>query len=58
MTAGYGAAANVPMGIKHWILLRVDGLFKNRGETTEVMGKLEKLPFFDGLLDPFTVATY
>lgn len=57
-TAGYGAAANVPMGIKHWILVRVDSLFKNRGETTEVMGKLEKLPFFDGLLDPFTVVTY
>lgn len=54
-TAGYGAAVDVPQGIKHWILLRVDGLFKNRGETTEVQGKLEKLPFADGLLDPYRV---
>ena len=57
-TAGYGAAADVPAGIKHWMLMRVDGLFKNRGETTEVMGKLEKLPFVDGLLDPFIVAIH
>lgn len=56
--AGYGAAANVPPGIKNWILLRVDGLFRNRGETTEVLGKLEKMPFADGLLDPFRVAVY
>lgn len=55
-TAGYGAAADVPTGIKHWILLRVDSLFKNRGETTEVQGKLEHLPFADGLLDPYRVS--
>lgn len=57
-TAGYGAAVDVPAGIKHWMLMRVDGLFRNRGEITEIMGKLEKLPFVDGLLDPFTVAIH
>ena len=57
-TAGYGAAVDVPPGIKHWMLVRLDGLFRNRGETTEVQGRLEKMPYVDGLLDPYTVATY
>lgn len=53
--AGYGSAASAPEGLKSWIKLRVDSLYSHRGETAVVKGKLERLPFIDGLLDPYRV---
>ena len=54
--AGYGAAANVPEGIKSWIKLRVGSLYAHREEVALLArGKIEPLPFIDGLLDPFKV---
>lgn len=54
-TAGYGDTADtVPEGIRHWILLRVATLYERREEVAEVTrGKIEALPFVDGLLDPY-----
>ena len=55
--AGYGTAAEVPQGIKSWILLRVGSLYAHREEVAVVSrGRLEALPFVDGLLDPYKVA--
>ena len=54
--AGYGAASNVPEGIKSWIKLRVGSLYAHREEVALLArGKIEPLPFIDGLLDPFKV---
>lgn len=53
--AGYGPAASAPEGLKSWIKLRVDSLYSHRGETAVIKGKLERLPFIDGLLDPYRV---
>jgi uncharacterized phiE125 gp8 family phage protein len=56
--AGYGAASAVPEGIKSWIKLRVGSLYAHREEVALLSrGKIEPLPFIDGLLDPFKVAT-
>lgn len=58
-TCGYGAAAAVPQGIKNWLLLRIGSLYENRQEVAVMQrGKLEPLPFVDGLLDPFRVIIY
>ncbi len=55
--AGYGAAVAVPEGIKSWIKLRVGSLYAHREEVAIVSrGRLETLPFIDGLLDPYKVA--
>lgn len=56
-TAGYGdTAAAIPEGIKHWILLRTGTLYENREEVAVInKGKVEPLPFIDGLLDPYRV---
>lgn len=55
-TAGYGGASNVPEGIKHWILLRLTTLYENREEVAVMnRGKVDPLPFVDGLLDPYRV---
>lgn len=55
--AGYGTAADVPQGIKRWILLRVGSLYQNREEMAALArGSLEPLPFIDGLLDPYRMA--
>lgn len=56
-TAGYGAAASdVPEGIRHWILMRLGTLYENREEVAILgRGKVEPLPFVDGLLDPYKV---
>lgn len=54
-TAGYGSlAAAVPAGIKQWIMLRVNTLYENR-EAVAILprGRLEALPYVDGLLDPY-----
>ncbi len=55
--AGYGAAAAVPEGLKSWIKLRVGSLYAHREEVAVVSrGRVELLPFIDGLLDPYKVA--
>ena len=55
--AGYGSAAQVPEGIKSWIKLRVGSLYAHREEVAVVSrGRLEALPFIEGLLDPYKVA--
>lgn len=56
-TAGYGDnAADVPEGIRHWILMMVGTCYENR-EMVAILsrGKVEQLPFVDGLLDPYRV---
>ncbi len=56
--AGYGSAANVPEGIKTWIKLRVGSLYQNREEVAAMgRGKIDLLPFIDGLLDPYRMVT-
>ena len=56
--AGYGAAASVPEGLKSWIKLRVGSLYAHREEVALLArGKIEPLPFIDGLLDPYKVVT-
>lgn len=54
---GLHTLGEVPMGIKSWMLVRIDSLFMHRGEQAVVMGKLEPLPYIDSLLDPFRVIT-
>jgi hypothetical protein len=54
--AGYGAATAVPEGIKCWVKLRVGSLYAYREEVALLArGKIEPLPFIDGLLDPYKV---
>ena len=56
-TAGYGASASaVPDGIRHWMLMRVATLYVNREEVAILgRGKVDPLPYVDGLLDPYRV---
>lgn len=55
--AGFGAATAVPEGIKSWIKMRVGSLYAHREEVALMnRGKIEALPFVDGLLDPYKVA--
>ena len=55
--AGYGDATRVPEGIKSWIKLRVGSLYAHREEVAVVSrGRVELLPFIDGLLDSYKVA--
>ena len=54
--AGYGTPDQVPEGIKSWIKLRVGSLYAHREEVAAMArGKIEPLPFIDGLLDPYKV---
>ncbi|HEY3432544.1 MAG TPA: head-tail connector protein [Rhodocyclaceae bacterium] len=55
-TAGYGAATDVPQGIKNWMLLRIGALYENREELI-VAPKVTvaELPYVDRLLDPWRV---
>ena len=54
--AGFGAATAVPEGLKSWIKLRVGSLYAHREEVALMSrGKIEPLPFIDGLLDPYKV---
>ena len=52
---GYGDnATDVPAGLRHWLLMRVGTLYENREEVAILgRGKVEALPFIDGLLDPY-----
>lgn len=55
--AGYGDATAVPQAFKHWMLMRIRGLWEFRSESMEVLrGKLESPAFIDGLLDRYLVA--
>ncbi len=51
--AGYGAASDVPHGIKSWILLTVGTLYKNRESLTETQNYAFGGRFYDSLLDPY-----
>ncbi|NBT83235.1 MAG: hypothetical protein EBT56_16920, partial [Betaproteobacteria bacterium] len=54
--AGYGAASSVPEGLKSWIKLRVGSLYGHREEMSVLSrGRIDPLPFVDGLLDGFKV---
>ncbi|ACC76147.1 phage head-tail connector protein [Paraburkholderia phymatum] len=56
---GSGASfiGTVPEGLRHWILLRVGSLYENREEVAILnRGKVEELPFVDGLLDPYRIS--
>ena len=47
----------VPEGIRNWILIRVGSLYENREEVAILnRGKVEELPFIDGLLDPYRIS--
>jgi len=52
-TAGYGAAADVPQDIKHWMLLTIATLYAQREAI--VIGTIGEIPrqFHDGLLDGY-----
>lgn len=55
--AGYGVAGAVPEGIKSWIKLRVGSLYAHREEMSVLTrGRIDPLPFVDGLLDGFKVS--
>ena len=55
--AGYGSASSVPEGIKSWIKLRVGSLYGHREEMAVLSrGRIDPLPFVDGLLDGFKVS--
>ena len=54
--AGYGAAPDVPEGIKSWIKLRLGSLYTHREEMAVLSrGRIDPLPFVQGLLDPYRV---
>ena len=56
--AGYGNPADVPEGLKSWMLLRIGSLYQNREEVAAMArGKIDPLPFIDGLLDPYRMVT-
>lgn len=58
-TAGYGAAVDVPAGIKSWILLRVGALYENREEVSVATRvTVQELPYVDTLLDPYRIMGY
>jgi uncharacterized phiE125 gp8 family phage protein len=58
-SAGYGSDATaVPDGIKQWMLLRIGSLYEFRAEVVaERSIKVDPMPFFDGLLDPYRVVS-
>jgi uncharacterized phiE125 gp8 family phage protein len=54
--AGYGEPAEVPEGIKSWFKLRVGSMYAHREEVASLTrGRIDPLPFIDGLLDPYRV---
>lgn len=56
--AGYGTPDQVPEGIKSWMKLRIGSLYRHREEVAAMSrGRIDALPFVDGLLDPYKVVT-
>lgn len=56
MGTGRNYIGVVPDGIRSWMLLRIGSLYESREEAALLnKGKLELLPWVDGLLDPFIV---
>lgn len=54
---GSNFIGTVPEGLRNWILLRTGSLYENREEVAILnRGKVEELPFVDGLLDPYRVS--
>jgi hypothetical protein len=54
---GSSFIGTVPEGLRNWILLRTGSLYENREEVAILnRGKVEELPFVDGLLDPYRVS--
>lgn len=54
--AGYGTVSQVPEGLKSWIKLRIGSLYAHREEMAVLSrGRIDPLPFVDGLLDPYKV---
>ena len=55
-TAGYGAASDVPQGLKQWMKLRIGSLYENR-EDVLVGARIivVEMPFVDSLLDPYRI---
>jgi uncharacterized phiE125 gp8 family phage protein len=50
----YGGQEPVPEGIRNWILIRTGSLYENREEVAILnRGRVEELPFINGLLDPY-----
>lgn len=58
-TAGYGnTVGSVPEGIRQWMLVRITSLYQHREEVEQVArGKIETIPFYDSVLDPYKVLT-
>jgi uncharacterized phiE125 gp8 family phage protein len=55
--AGTSYIGVVPEGIRSWMLLRLGSLYENREEVAILnRGKVEELPYVDGLLDPYIVS--
>lgn len=54
IVCGYANAATVPGAIKQWMLLNIGHWFENR-ESVNIGNITSRLPFVDGLLDPYRV---
>lgn len=52
-TAGYGSAADVPPGIKQWMLVRLRALYDNRSEIVD--GAAIVPSYIDRMLDPYRI---
>lgn len=52
--AGYANAGAVPAGIKQWMLVRVAQLYEHREQVVAGVS-IERMPYVDGLLDPFRI---
>lgn len=55
-TAGYGAPADVPEGLKSWMKLRIGSLYENREDVlTGARVTVTEMPFIDSLLDSYVI---
>ena len=58
-TCGYGSATAVPAGIRRWMKIRIATLYNQREEVAILSrGKVEALPYVDGLLEPWRVIKF
>lgn len=53
--AGYGDASLVPAGIKSWMLLTIESLYRNRGAVTDTQNYEIPNRFYDSLLDAYRI---